>query len=197
MARKNPSSALDVQAAPCSKKAPRKASLRAYGKTSHSSTLDSSESNSVYKYDYYLDMFSLRERPVSDRWLDNLAVELIKWAINNSEALKLTQFYQERGIGSNDVKRWIGRNENFARAHSFARGIIGDRREIGAIKRIYDPSMIRAMQAYYDEDYKVQEEWRIKTRNADPQGPAVIRVLVPVIESEDVPSRALENEDSE
>lgn len=127
--------------------------------SSHDSIAQSPQAKIRYKYDeFYTDMFSFKEKPVSDRWIEALAAQLVKWAMDDPQALKISQFYKVRGINSSDMTRWLGRSEVLRHAHKFALQTIGDRREVGAILRVYEPGMIRYMMPHYDEDWRKEEE---------------------------------------
>lgn len=115
----------------------------------------------------YLEMTSLRMKPISDSLLERIALELVKWAMNDEKALKVTSFFRPRGINSNDIKRWRARNAKFDAAYDFSLGAIGDRREHGAITKKYDTSMILKSMPHYDPDWKALETWRSSLRKEE------------------------------
>jgi len=115
-------------------------------------------------FDEYLDIFTFKTRPVTDEWIEQLAKDLVKWSTEDDEAFKLTQYYRSRGIGSDDMKRWCERSPKLKKAHTVALQALGDRREIGALKKKYDPGMTRTMMPRYDKDWKKIEEWRSTLR---------------------------------
>lgn len=112
--------------------------------------------------EYYDDMFTLRQTPVSKDYLLKFALEWVNWAMTDEDALKLTQFYVLKGIHNFSVERWMKRCPELQRAHDWALMIIGNRREIGAIKKIYDSAMIRTTMCMYDTQWKELEEWRAR-----------------------------------
>jgi len=110
-------------------------------------------------FDHYLDMFSFREKPVNDLWLERLASDLVQWSYKD-DALKFTQFLRERGINSTDFGRWLKRSEILKEAHKFALQNVGDRREIGGLKREFDAGIVKTTMAQYDENWRLLEQWR-------------------------------------
>lgn len=123
--------------------------------------------NTKYRFDSYVDIFTLRTTPVSDTWIEKLALELVDWAINDPEAFKLTQFYRLKGIGSDDMKRWKERNSKLKRAHTIALEALGDKREIGALKKLYEPGTAARTMPRYDPEWRDLEEWRASLKNKD------------------------------
>lgn len=144
-------------------------------------------------YDNYRDMLTFRMKPVSDHFIDKLAQELVDWARNNEDALKLTQFFVQKGIDISNLYRWEERNETLKTAHEFALMCIGARREIGAIKKKYDAGIIASTMAHYDPSWKDLEEWRAMLRRKEleqNQTKFVVIERFPSIDS--VPERLLE-----
>lgn len=112
-----------------------------------------------YRFDFYKDMRTWKETPVTDSWKHALAKDLYEWAKDDDNALKLSQFYLERGISSDDWKRWVLSNDNLKRATAAALQFIGNRREIGSIKRKYDNALIARSMPRYDSEWKEICEW--------------------------------------
>lgn len=147
-----------------------------------------------YVYDEYYDYFTFKMKPVSDQWIDALAHDLLDWATTNDNAFKITQFYHLRGIGSDDIKRWRERNKNLDVAYVRALEMLGNRREIGAIKGKLKEGIVLSSMPMYDKKWKSLAEWRAALRNkADEEKP--VRVIIEQIPSSDkVPPRKNDNE---
>jgi hypothetical protein len=120
------------------------------------------ESANRVHIDDYRDMKSFRMLPMSERGIERIATELIDWATNNEDALKMTQFYTKHGLNSHTIDRWCERVPFFREAIEHAKKIIGDRREIGALKKKYSESIVSASMAFYDPEWKALLEWRAK-----------------------------------
>lgn len=109
--------------------------------------------------------FSWRLKPVPDAFLEHLAEELLYWAINDQNALKLSQFFTLKSIDDSDFNKWIKRNENLAKARNRAMRIIGDRRETEALKGNLNAQMVSFTMPRYDPNWKLLTEWRAKLKN--------------------------------
>jgi len=105
------------------------------------------------EYETYRNLFTLRQKPVSLAFIEKLALELIMWARDNEDALKITQFYRLKGINSNDMKRWEERSDKLRAAHEFALMVIGDRREIGALKNKLNAGIVMKTMSLYDQNW--------------------------------------------
>lgn len=162
--------------------------------TSQISTQPESKSNNAFQFDQYLCMNSFKMKPINEKWIQWLAQELIKWAVQDDNALKLTQFYTLHGICSADIRRWMERSDYLKRAHAFAKLVIGDRREVGAINRKYETTMIKMMMPAYDPEWAQREQEQSKLRNPDAQAmTGQLIIEIPVFKSSGlVPDRQLE-----
>lgn len=119
---------------------------------------------------------------VNDSYLSGLAQDLAKWALNNEKALKITQFLNVRGIPSQTFTDWMKRNEELSAANKYALQVIGTRREILALNKELDTSMVKFTMATYDKDWRKLEEWRADLRNSEVQATNNIVVIEPLIE---------------
>lgn len=119
---------------------------------------------SNYIYDDYLNLFTWKKMPVDDRFKDMLAQKLIKWAKEDENALKLSQFFLDNGISDDVVERWEKKHEGLRLAKKVAKQLIGNRREVGAMNRQFDSSMVKFTMPLYDPDWKGVEEWKSKLR---------------------------------
>lgn len=137
-------------------------------KTTKPSTAKKATTKQPYRHcDDYLNMHTFKNTPISIDWLERLAKELIDWARNDKTALKLTRFYTNKGIASDTVARWRKRSKAFDKAHRFAKGIIGDRREDGGLTKKLDSSIVQKTMAMYDSGWKELEIWRSELRRLE------------------------------
>ena len=141
-------------------------------------------------FEDYRDLLTREMKPCTPLFLELLAEDMVKWS-DSSDALKLTQFFQSRHIDmanlySNKDKKngWLDKNEYLKEAHQYVMSVLGTRREIGALKREYDASMVRTTMPHYDKTWKELEEWRSKLKEPTESGDKIV-----VIEKfPDVPS---------
>lgn len=111
-------------------------------------------------FDEYYDIFTLRKTPISLAAIEQLACKLLKWAHTDPTAYKLSQFWKNEGINSTTLKRWSDRSPMLQEAIQAAREIIGDRREIGALKRQLSEGIVASSMSIYDPEWKAMAEWR-------------------------------------
>lgn len=115
-----------------------------------------------------------KDHPVSDVFLSKLAEELATWAKEDDTALKIDTFLIWQGISWESFTRWVERSDELKRALAFARMCIGERRELGGLRKIYDTSMIMRSMPMYDKHWKDLTEWYSKLKEgSDAQGSTI------------------------
>lgn len=139
--------------------------------------------------DQYPDMFFLKEKPVSEAFIERLSREMIDWS-KKDDSLRITQFFNVRGIPNAMIYRWMTKFPMLKQAHEFAMSVIADRRDVGAITRKYDGNYIDRAQAMYDPEYKKFLEWKasLVDKNKDSQGTLIVQMM-PAPSSSVVPER--------
>lgn len=118
-----------------------------------------------YKFDHYKSLHTWHETPVNDAWKDNLAQELFLWARDDEDAYKMSQFYLNKGINNRDFSRWCDTHENLKIAKEAALVLIGNRREIGGLKKRLDTNIVMSSMAKYDTEWKELAEWRAQLKS--------------------------------
>lgn len=152
-----------------------------------------SEKNSVPKTSWiedYLDGYSFRMKPVNERFLRDLAKELVDWAEKDDDALTLEEFYTRKRIPSRTFEGWY-RFDWFKQAKDLALSFIGIRREKATLKRKLDAGTNNYMMPYYSSEWKKIVEWRQQLRNeSQNNGTGSVNVYLEKFESSDlVPER--------
>lgn len=139
--------------------------------------------------DYYTDMFFLKEKPVSEAFIERLAQEMIDWS-KEDDALRITQFFNKRGIPNPMLYRWMEKYPFFKQAHEYVMAVIADRRDVGAITRKYDGNYIDKSLGMYDPEYRKYMEWKASLTNKEKesQGTVVVQMM-PSPTSDVVPER--------
>jgi len=114
--------------------------------------------------DQYKDLFVLRERPISDAFIERLAYDLVVWAVDNDDALKLSQFILDKRIYPKTFYSWTKRYQVLEMAKEVALEAIGNRREIGAITGKYNVNIVMSQMAKYDQSWWSLEERRTRLK---------------------------------
>jgi hypothetical protein len=118
-----------------------------------------------------------REWPVTDRWINQLATQLVEW-VEEKNHLKFNEFLRERKINPDSFKRWENRIPNLKSAHTYAIRALGDIREIGAIRKEFDKGMILPVMHRYDPEWKKSEEWHASLTQKDSDKPTQTLVVI-------------------
>jgi len=146
---------------------------------------------SKYVYDDYLDMFTMRKRPINIKYIEKFANDMVHWALNDPDAFKLAQYYRIRGVGGDDMERWTERYPDLKKANSYVLGILGDKREMGGLKKDYDSGMVRTMMPRYDKDWRSIEKWRslLREQESKAAGGTKFVVMDKFPDSDQVPAK--------
>lgn len=126
-------------------------------KTSNHSKVVKSPANKVDWYQRYKNLNSWRERPVSKAFIDKISAELMEWS-DEEDSFKIGQFLRERGMPRNAFDRLVAQHEKLAKAYEYALSSIGDRREIGALKRELSEKTVHFVQHHYCPIWKGAEK---------------------------------------
>ncbi len=140
-------------------------------------------------FDEYRDMFTLRMKPITPASLEKIGQELIEWALHDTRALKITQFFHERGIGSTTIKKWRDKHPSFDETYVYAKEVIGNRREMGGLQGEYDSGMVRSSMPIYDDEWRSTEEWRSKLKDTSGQQGNVRVVIEQYPSTDKVPDK--------
>ncbi len=116
------------------------------------------------KFDVYRSLHTLHDTTVNDSFKDQLAHDLFVWARDDDEAFKMSQFYLSKGINNRDFGRWCESHDNLRFAKEAALELIGNRREIGGLKKKFDSSIVLTSMAKYDPEWKALAEWRARLK---------------------------------
>ena len=127
------------------------------------------EKKKIRVLDEYYNMKEKIKVLVTDRRLDQYAEDIYDWALNDPDALKVTQFYLERGISRENWNRWMDMHEGLSKAYNTAIHLIGNRRESGAVKRKFAEGIVSSTMHRYDPEWRESEEWRATLRQEKPE----------------------------
>lgn len=118
-------------------------------------------------YDQFYDLFTFKQKPVSDIYLDRLAQDLREFA-DDPDTLRMNDFYQKKGMRKGDFYRFVGRHEGLKSAHEYTMERIASKRELGALfsrKTGMDPKTAHMTLSKYCDVFREMEIWRAKLRN--------------------------------
>lgn len=132
----------------------------------------------------YFNIYTLKNQPTNIKYIESIAKELVDWA-QTEDALTLEQFWLVKGIDGSTVKKWKGLSPVFKAAHSFAKGTIAVRREIGGLKNKLNTPMILSSMPMYSNRWKNLTKWRASLKNKNEEEKP-IRVLIEQIPSSDI-----------
>lgn len=128
--------------------------------------------------DFYLDLFTLKEKPVSNAFIEQLAAQLLDWAAHDKEALSIKRFVLSKGIHWNTFIRWSQTREPLKSIYEDAKLLVAARREEGMIKKLYDSKSIMHIQYQFDEDWGAADQrWsdlRKKEQGDAQRGPITV-----------------------
>lgn len=108
----------------------------------------------------YWCFFDQCHKPVSDKIINHIADDLIRWARDDDEAFKLSQFWVKRGIDRKTFYRFLKRSKTLEAARDFALQCISNRREVGAIMGKYPEKTVMPYMAMFDPDHKAFVQWK-------------------------------------
>ncbi len=124
--------------------------------------------------DQYKSFFFINDTPAPDKFLDQLAEDLIDWA-RQEDSLKFILFLDEVGVNDNQFRNWMKRHEKLRMAHEWAIRLLGARREIGAIKGKYREKPIMHTMHQYDPEWKLADEFHF-TKQREANTPEYVEV---------------------
>lgn len=115
-------------------------------------------SNTVEVVDFYNDLLSSMQYPVTENFLRKLAENWIRWAMTDESALHPSKFILDAGIHWNTARRWCDKYEFLQEAYIAVKQILGIRRE----QKLVDarPDRLEFTLPDYLDEYKRAHEWR-------------------------------------
>lgn len=137
-------------------------------------------------YELYDDIYAYTTTPISEVFLDRLFQELIDWVEQDEDALKITQFFLRKRISSDTVKRFRARDKKYEQAFQHALAVIGNRREIGALKNKFNANIVGITMPRYDKDWVELIEWKasVQKKDGDASGQQITVVMQPLVSEE-------------
>jgi len=160
------------------KKATSKTTLQAPNKASKTPNPITTVDNKPLKvFDVYLDMFTLRQKPISQDTIIALGNSLVDWALNTENAIVIDKFFEDRGFANKDVKRFCATVPQFEVAYSHALSIIGTRREMAGYQGKAVTGFVLYSMPMYKESWERESTRRAKLKET--QQDTKIELVIP------------------
>jgi hypothetical protein len=119
--------------------------------------------------DWHHDIFSWRQKPVSEAFINNLCEQMIVWINTDQEALLFEEFLHKKNLLDTTFMDWAKKWPKLEMAHQYVLRAIGIRREKMALRGEINQSLVAFVQPHYSKVWKQQTEWRskLKTQEGD------------------------------
>lgn len=106
----------------------------------------------------YRCFFSGNMKPVTKSFLHRLGQDLLEWTTKNPMAIRICEFFEEKGIGHSTYDNWRKQPE-FGDAYEVAKRRIGRRRERGGIFKDgdLDAGFVKATMRQFMDEFKQDE----------------------------------------
>lgn len=128
----------------------------------------------------YLDMFTMKPKPIHKDYLHHMAVELVECA-KNKQIYSINGYAVLKGIRSQELLQFAQRYPFLKEAIDYARMVCALHREEGALKNELNAAWVAKTQPLHDPEFKKLEEWRASLRNQDDKEKTKIEVIIPPI----------------
>lgn len=133
--------------------------------------------------EFYRDVITRKEHPVSMGWLLDMFSEWIEWTTENKDVYNPSHFCVYKKIPWETWSYWCDKYPEGKEAYAAVKHIIAIRREQKYIET--NGSALAFMMPHYDKDYRDQHQWRsdLKKQEQIEQKPN-ITVIIPDINNE-------------
>lgn len=102
----------------------------------------------------YQHFFTGKKIPVSIKFINQLCLDLVKWAYRDETALTAGSFWLIKSIPFRTGRSWREKYPQLKQAYEDAKQIIGIRREEGSLLRKFDNATFFRTAANYSEDFR-------------------------------------------
>lgn len=140
--------------------------------------------NKVEVVDFYNDLLSSMQYPVTKNFIMKLRENWIRWAKEDNTAMNPSQFIMDAGIHWGTAMRWCKKFPELEEAYDIVKRCIGLRSEKKLIES--NPKELSFMLPSYLDEYAQQHEWRSSLRNKELETQKThITVVIPDMEKKD------------
>jgi len=146
------------------------------------------EKQPILVCDTYRDLFTFRQQPISEAFIERLAQDFVSWAINNEDAIILSDFPISMGIAPRTFDRWAAKHDALKFAKETVLQVIGNRRQRNGLKNKFNPSLVMTSMALYDEEWDNLEKLRNERKIAAQKNqPSDVKYTIVVDSYKDTP----------
>lgn len=103
------------------------------------------------RHDFDL-VYSYREIPTSDAFIEQMAIKLIEFAMR-PDTIVIGKFFIEQRLSLKTWLEWCKRNDFARDAYSYAMQCVGVNREVGGLTRRLDSTIVLRTMPMYDPQY--------------------------------------------
>ena len=125
----------------------------------------------------FRDEFVFHNKKVRVNFVEKLAQDLERAALEDPEFLILSDFWQQRGLRHTTIENWRGEFPCLENAIQEAKIAIGNRRLKGGFKKILSEKLVERTMHIYDPELRASEEWRAKLK-LDNEGQSSTKIVV-------------------
>jgi len=119
----------------------------------------------VQVVDFYNDLLSSMQYPVTKNFIIKLKENWIRWAKEDESAINPSRFIIDAGIHWNTCMRWCKKFEELQEAYEIVKRFIGLRSERKLLES--NPKELAFMLPSYLDEYAAQHEWRSALKNKE------------------------------
>ena len=129
--------------------------------------------------DMYPDIFTFREKPVSEAVIERLMQEWIEW-VKRPESLRIRQFWNEKGIPNKYMYSWMKKFPVVQMTHDYILDVLADKRDIGALLKNgeLNGDQVRFSFWRYEQGEKEFIEWKAKLAKDEGQVTGNVKVVI-------------------
>lgn len=148
--------------------------------------------NAHYVFGEYRDLFTFSKKTTSPTWAESFARELVAWARNTPDAIKVNEFLMMKGVSMLDFHHLFVQYPILKEAYNIAKSILGNTRERNVLENKWNASAGIFMMGHYDEDWRKETERReaAKVKQAEATGvdfkALMLDMTAPVAPTEEV-----------
>ena len=128
-------------------------------------------------WDEYYSFIAHQMAPANSETKKRHGIDMLIYVKENKGCVRTQEYLEHVGIGWSTWKEWCNNSPEVYKYNQMAKQILANRREKGALNRVYDPSMITKTMALYDPEWKDIEEWRAKLSEGHEQGGTKIVIM--------------------
>ena len=131
-----------------------------------------------YDITFSLDIKTMRQRPISKAFIEQLAAKLIQWVSNEKQVI-IDEFLQEIGFSAETFGEFRKRCPKLEEAYQYAKMCIGNKREKCGLYNKMNAAMVMKSMPSYSKRWGKLMEWHagLTTKSEDSESKETIVVI--------------------